>query len=149
MKQTFNHHEALLALTSVVAWADGENQIQEIDACVQMFAHEGIREKAIETFNEKAERINDDDKIYRLAIATMKTQKPRLRVKAVAWMYQVAAVASSSVNGEESNVEIWETSSKNIDSEEIEWINRARKDLEVSLSDLKEGLAEMPEIQRL
>ncbi len=50
MAYEFDYHEALLALTTIVAWADGENQDAEVDARVQMIVHEKITDSVFDAF---------------------------------------------------------------------------------------------------
>lgn len=150
MDQSFNYEEALLGLTTIVAWADGENQSSEVDARVKMMFHEGISADTLQDYSEKHERIGDHNDVYRLCVASLKTKSASEKAKACAWMYQVAMVAANGKDGDLDYIEdTWEANNSNLDNVELEWINKARADLGVSLAQQKYEFEKLPKIERV
>ena len=150
MDQSFNYEEALLGLTTIVAWADGENQSSEVDARVKMMFHENISSDTLEEYSLKHERISDHENVFRLCIASLKKSASSEKAKACAWMYQVALVASNGKDGDLDYIEdTWEANNSNLDNEELQWINRARQELGVSLSEQKYEFEKLPKIERV
>ncbi|MCP4522474.1 MAG: hypothetical protein GY827_12405 [Cytophagales bacterium] len=147
MKQTFGYHDALIALSTIVSWADGERQDPEVDATIEMVAYERISEKTIEKYQQKTERITKEEDIFRLAIGALLNESQQRRANACAWMYKVALMASdksTDVKGEH-----WVDSAKHLDQEELDWINQACKGLEVSEEDMAEAYKKLPTIHTL
>ena len=150
MDQSFSYEEALLGLTTIVAWADGENQSSEVDARVKMMFHEKISAETLEEYSAKHERISDHENVYRLCIAALTNKSSADKAKACAWMYQVAMVASNGKDGDLDYIEdTWEANNSNLDNDELKWINKAREDLGVSLSQQKYEFEKLPKIERV
>lgn len=147
MKQTFSYHDALIALSTIVSWADGERQDPEVDATIEMVAHERISEKTIEKYQEKTERITKDDDIFLLAIGALLKEKSYKRANACAWMYKIALLASD--KNTEVEGDTWVDSSKHLDQEELDWINKACKSLEVSGKEMNDAYKRLPIIHTL
>ena len=147
MKQTFSYHDALIALSTIVSWADGERQDAEVDATIEMVAHEKISEKTIEKYQEKIERITKDEDIFRLAIGALLGESIQKRATACAWMYKIALLASDKTTEKEGDH--WVDSAKHLDQKELNWINKACKSLEVSSKDLNEAYQKLPVIHTL
>lgn len=147
MKQTFSYHDALIALSTIVSWADGERQDPEIDATVEMVAYERISTRTIENYETKTERITKEEDIFRLAIGALLAEPVYKRANACAWMYKIALLASdktTDVDGDQ-----WIDSAKHLDQEELNWINKACKSLEVSGKELNEAYKKLPIIRTL
>ncbi len=150
MEQSFSYEEALLGLTTIVAWADGENQSSEVDARVKMMFHEKISTDTLESYREKHERIINHEDVYLLSIAALKNKSAAEKAKACAWMYQVAIVASTGKDGDLDYIEDkWEAHNENLENEELVWINKARADLGVSLAQQKYEFDKLPDIERV
>ena len=150
MEQSFSYQEALLGLTTIVAWADGENQSSEVDARVKMMFHEKISTETLESYKDKHDRISNHDDVYLLSISALKMRSATEKAKVCAWMYQVAIVASNGKEGDLDYIEDkWEGHNENLDNEELVWINKTREDLGVSLAQQKYEFDKLPDIERV
>lgn len=155
MEQTrFNYSESLLATTTVVALADGNNQPSEVDVRVNMIFEEGISNDTLDEFENKFRKINDLEKVYTSAVDTLKKSNKENQLKAVAWMWQVANVGTSDEDevidlGHLEMVENWNNRNQYVDLEELYWINRIKKDLKLSLKEMKEVWKSLPEAKRI
>ena len=150
MVHKFDYQEALLALTTVIAWADGENQDAEVDARVQMIVEEKISDTTFDAFKVKYDEINDFEKLFELAILTLNPLSCEEKGRALAWMWQVANVAEEGVRGRLDYIEdVWKSNKDNVDLEELQWINRAKKDLNVGLEDFKTAFSKLPQANRI
>jgi hypothetical protein len=150
MVHTFDYQEALLALTTVVAWADGENQDAEVDARVQMIIEEKINDSTFDTFKIKYDEINDFEKLFELAILTLTPLSTEQKSRALAWMWQIANVASEGMQGRLDYIEdVWKNSKENVDLAELQWINRAKKDLKVGIEDFKSSFSKLNKTDRI
>lgn len=147
MKQTFSYHDALIALSTIVSWADGERQDPEIDATVEMVAHERISTKTIENYETKTERITKDEDIFRLAIGALLGEPVYKKANACAWMYKIALLASDKTTDVEEDH--WIDSAKHLHQQELNWINKACKSLEISGKELNEAYKKLPIIHTL
>ena len=49
----FTYDESLLGLSTIIAWADGNNETPEVDARVQMIFEEKITDDSIESYKNK------------------------------------------------------------------------------------------------
>ena len=54
MNDKFTYHEALLGLTTIVAWSNGENMKSQVDSRVNMILNEGISNTEIDVFKAKS-----------------------------------------------------------------------------------------------
>lgn len=150
MIENFSYHEALLGLTYVVGWADGENQNSETDVKVQMIMHEGIGNSTLEDFKLKMNVLQEHEATFNHAIKTLKQVSKEQQLAACAWMFSIAIVASSGTQGElDYDSDNWITSSENIDEEEKIWVDRALKELNVKENDVKSAFRALPEIKRI
>ncbi len=152
MNNKKNYHKSLLALTNVVAWADGVNHPSEVDTVVTMILHEGIENDTISEFKTQFEAADSLEDTYTDAIETLKAEDEQLQSNAVAWMWQVANVTT---NKEDEEIDLgyiedhWVNKTKYVDLEELVWINRARKELGLSLEAIKEKFKNLPETKRI
>lgn len=152
MSATFNYNETLLALTTLVAWADGENHPSEVDTRVTMILHEGIGNDELEDFQEKYNEIGDLDKVFEVAITSLKLHPVEGQAKAIAWMWQVANV---STNEEDEEVDLgyidenWVNRSEYVALNELVWINKTRKALGVDLDLIKSEFMNLPATKRI
>tara|TARA_B100000809_G_scaffold131728_1_gene129472 strand:- start:253 stop:708 length:456 start_codon:yes stop_codon:yes gene_type:complete len=150
MVNKLDYQEALLALTTIVAWADGENQDAEVDARVQMILEEKISNSTFDTFKIKYDEINDFEKLFELAILSLKPRSIEEKSKVLAWMWQIANVAAEGINGRlDYTQDVWKNSNDNVDLGELKWINRAKKDLEINLADFKTAFNKIPQANRI
>jgi hypothetical protein len=151
MLDKFTYNEALLGLTTIIAWSDGENHKSQIDVRVNMILNEGITNTEIDIFKSKYEEINSFDKIYKNSIEALKKESAEKQNRAMAYMWQIAAVSSP----KEETLDLdyitdnWENKTGYVDLEELKWINMARHDLGVKLSDFKREFAALPESKRI
>jgi hypothetical protein len=152
MMDKFTYNEALLGLTTIVAWSDGENHKSQIDIRVNMILNEGISNTEIDAFKAKYEEINSFDKIYKLSIEALKKVDSDKQSRALAYMWQIAA-ASTSQEDEALDLDHitdnWMGQTGYVELEELRWINHTRKDLGVKLDDFKREFAALPEAKRI
>ena len=150
MASTLDYQEALLALTTIVAWADGENQAAEVDARVQMIVEEKISNDTFDSFKTKYDEINDFEKLFEMALSSLQPLSIEEKGKALAWMWQIANVAKEGVKRSLDHIEnIWKKSNNNIDLDELVWINRAKKSLKINLDDFKIAFQKIPNTNRI
>jgi replicative superfamily II helicase len=150
MVNEFNYQEALLALTTIVAWADGENQDAEVDARVQMIVKEKISNLTLDQFKIKYDEINDFEKLYNLAINSIQGLPNTEKSRALAWMWQIANVADLGTKDKLYYIEDkWKNKNHNVDLNELHWINRAKKDLKINIDDFKTAFESLPQTNRI
>lgn len=150
MVHTLDYHEALLALTTIVAWADGENQAAEVDARVQMIVEEKISNSTFDSFKIKYDEIDDFEKLFEVAILTLAPLSIEQKSRALAWMWQIANVAEEGIQGRLDYIEdVWKNDKKNVDLKELAWINRAKKDLKIGLEDFKTAFSKLTKAHRI
>lgn len=155
MKVKFSYNEALLGLTSVVSAADGVFRKAETDARVHMVINEKISNSEIDAFKSKYDELSNIDETYATAIESLTTQSPDLKAKALAYMYLVANVASDGEDNEVTDlnhleeIEDYINDDKYVDLEELVWINKAKKDLKISLKAMKEEFEKIPAAKRI
>jgi hypothetical protein len=150
MVHVLNYQEALLALTTIVAWADGENQDAEVDARVQMIVKEKISTLTFDQFKIKYDNITDFEELYKLAINSIKLLPETKKSRALAWMWQIANVADLGIKDKLYYIEdVWENKKDNVDLNELHWINRAKKDLGISVDDFKTAFHSLPQADRI
>ena len=152
MNDKFTYHEALLGLTTIVAWSNGENMQSQIDSRVNMILNEGITNTEIDVFKSKYDTINDFEKIYTIGIEALKLVESEKQNRALAYMWQVANVGTT----EEDEVidlghitENWINHKGYVELEELKWINQAKKDLAINLDDFKKEFSELPLTKRI
>lgn len=150
----FNYYESLLAVTTVVALADGDNKPSEVDVRVNMIFEENIGNDTLADFEQKFRKVNNLEKVYSSAIETLKKSDKDNQLKAVAWMWQVANVSTKDEDemidlGHLEMVENWNNRNQYVDLEELYWINRIKKDLKLSLKEMKEVWKGLPEAKRI
>lgn len=152
MIDKFTYHEALLGLTTIVAWSDGDNHKSQIDSRVSMILNEGITNTEIDIFKAKYDETNSFDKIYKSSIEALKKQDTEKQNRALAYMWQVANVSTSD---EDDDLDLghitdnWVNNKEYVELSELKWINQARKDLKVNLDDFKREFAALPEPRRI
>lgn len=152
MSTIFNYNETLLALTTLVAWADGENHPSEVDTRVTMILHEKIGNDELEDFQAKYNEIGDLEKVFEVAVASLNLHPKEGRAKAVAWMWQVANV---STNEEDEEIDLgyidenWKNRSGYVALNELVWINKARKALDIDLELIKSEFSLLPATKRI
>jgi hypothetical protein len=150
MVHTLNYQEALLALTTIVAWADGENQAAEVDARVQMIVEEKINTSTFDSFKVKYDEVNDFEKLFEAALVTLAPLSIEERSRALAWMWQIANVAKEGVEGRLDYAEdVWKNDNKNVDLKELAWINKAKKDLKIGINDFKAAFSKLNKANRI
>jgi hypothetical protein len=152
MIDKFTYHEALLGLTTIVAWSDGENHKSQVDQRVNMILNEGITNTEIDVFKAKYEEIDGFDKIYKNCILALKKEDSEKQNKALAYMWQSANVSTSKEDDDidlEYITDNWVNNKGYVELEELKWINMARKDLGVNLDDFKKEFAALPETKRI
>ena len=150
MKDIFNEKEALLGLATVITWADGENQRSEIDVLVQLMVEEKITDSDFESFKRKYDEIDDFETVFLMSISVIQNKSLDDRSRALAWMWQVANVADENSEGRLNYIEdVWKNDTKNVDLDELRWINRAKRLLNVDLEDFKSAFNRLPETQRI
>ena len=157
MKIKFSYNEALLGLTSVVSAADGVFRKAETDARVHMVITEKISNSEIDAFKSKYDELENFQETYDSAIDSLKDETIELKSKALAYMYLVANVTSD--NGDDDNevidlnhleeIEDYINDDKYVDLEELVWINKAKKDLNISLSEMKTQFNKIPAAKRI
>lgn len=152
MIDKFTFHEALLGLTTIIAWSDGENHKSQIDSRVNMILNEGISNTEIDIFKAKYDEINAFDRIYENAINSLKKESYEKQIRALAYMWQVANVSTSDSDDDldlEYITDNWINNKGYVELSELKWINQARKDLGVKLEDFKKEFAALPEPKRI
>lgn len=155
MKVKFSYNEALLGLTSVVSAADGVFRNAETDARVHMVINEKISTTEIDSFKSKYDELENIDETYSSAIESLQTEPADLKAKALAYMYLVANVASDEEDNEVTDldhleeIEDYINDDKYVDLEELVWINKAKKDLKISLSAMKQEFEKIPAAKRI
>ncbi len=149
MIDKFTYHEALLGLTTIVAWSDGELHRSEVDSRINMILNEGITTTEIDIFKSKYDEINSFERVYKNCIAVLKNEEYDKKNRALAYMWQLANLSNSE---EELDLEYitdsWMNNKGNVELAELKWINQARKDLDVDLEDFKKEFASLPEPKR-
>lgn len=152
MNDKFTYHEALLGLTTIVAWSNGANLQSQIDSRVNMILNEGITNTEIDLFKNKYEEIGNFEKVYSISIETLKLVESEMQNKALAYMWQVANVGTSE---EDENLDLghitddWINNKGYVELEELKWINQAKKDLNTNLDDFKKEFASLPVPKRI
>ncbi len=154
MDYKFTFEEALLGLTTVVAWADGDNQEAEVDTRVTMILNEGITNDQFNAFKEKYDEINSLEFTYQECIKGLSKLTVEKKAKALAWMWEVANVGTPDEEdmvdlGNLEAVEEWQKRNNYVGLDELTWINRAKKELNVSLTDIKKAFSELPAAKRI
>lgn len=155
MKVKFSYNEALLGLTSVVSAADGVFRKAETDARVHMVINEKISTAEIDSFKSKYDELNSIEDTYNAAIESLQGEHIDLKAKALAYMYLVANVASDEDDNEVTDldhleeIEDYINDDKYVDLEELVWINKAKKDLKISLNAMKQEFNKIPAAKRI
>lgn len=155
MKMKFSYNEALLGLTSVVSAADGVFRKAETDARVHMVINEKISTVEIDAFKSKYDDLKSIQETYELAIESLQNESMDLKAKALAYMYLIANVASDEEDNEVTDLDHLEeleeyiNDDKYVDLEELVWINKAKKDLKISLSAMKSEFSKIPAAKRI
>ena len=154
MDYKFTFKEALLGLTTVVAWADGENQQAEIDTRVTMILNENISNDEFNAFKVKYDEINSLEFTYQECIKGLQKLTIEEKSKALAWMWEVANVGTPDEEdmvdlGSLEAVEEWQKRNNYVGLEELSWINRAKKELNVSLTEIKKAFSLLPAAKRI
>lgn len=152
MNDKFTYHEALLGLTTIVAWSNGENMQSQIDSRVNMILNEGITNTEIDLFKNKYEEINNFDKVYSISIEALKLVEAEKQNKVLAYMWQVANVGTTE---EDTHLDLghitenWINNKGYVELEELKWINQAKKDLNTNLDDFKKEFESLPVPKRI
>ena len=154
MKYNFTFHEVLLGLTTVVAWADGENQQSEIDTRVTMILKEGITNDEFNAFKKKYEEINSLEFTFQESLEALQDMSTEKKAKALAWMWEVANVGTTDEEDmvDLSHLEIvedWQKKKDYVGLEELAWINRAKKELKLSVDEIKAAFEAIPAAKRI
>lgn len=152
MIDKFTYHEALLGLTTIVAWSNGENMKSQVDSRVNMILNEGITNTEIDLFKTKYDEIDDFDKIYSISIESLEKVDIACQNKALAYMWQVANVGTKEEDVEldlEHITDDWVNNKGYVELEELKWINQAKKDLKIDLDDFKKEFANLPVPKRI
>lgn len=151
---SFNYQECLLALTAVVSNADGVNHSSEIDARVNMILNEGISNGTIKGYEAKYAELDGGEKTLQAAIVSLQSETEESKAKALAYMYLVANVGTTDEDelvdlSHLEEVENWQNSDDYVDLEELAVINKAKKELGLSLTAIKEAFKNLPEAKRI
>lgn len=150
MDVKFNFHDALLGITTIVAWADGENQKSELDARVQMILHEEMDSRTIDSFKAKYNQIDDKEKVFEASVEALKELNHEDRIKACAWAYQIAVIAKVGADGElDYDMDTWRINEVNVDPEEKYWIDKTLNALGVSPEEVLVALGALPDVKRI
>lgn len=150
MIEKFTFHEALLGLTHLVAWADGENQGSELDAKVQMLITEQIAESTIDDFKSKHEELSSYEETFNYSMSTLKEESKENQAKACAWMWQIAIIAGVGTDGElDYDIDVWKQDDSKVENEEKNLVEKAMKTLDISSADLKSAFEKLPKIGRI
>jgi hypothetical protein len=151
-KILFDYYEALLGLGTIAAWADGKKQDSEIDASVSMLMNENVPQSSIRSFKKKYDLLQEIEYIYELSVDALLKEDERRRARALSWMWQIANVSDEEDEDKYSFLEDevqWRNAVDHVDLNEIKWINKAKKDLKVSLELFKQEFANLPETKRI
>lgn len=153
MDYKFTLHEALLGLTTVIAWADGENQSSQIDSRVTMILTESITNDEFNAFKKKYDELNSLEFVYLESIKALKKLSIESQAKGLAWMWEVANVATSEDEmvdlGQLEQVEEWIKDKKYVQLDELKWINRAKKDLGLTVDEINKAFEILPAAKRI
>lgn len=153
MDYKFTLKETLLGLSTIIAWADGENQSSQIDSRVTLILKEGISNDEFNAFKKKYDEINSLEFVYQESIKSLKQLDEPSQAKAIAWMWEVANVATSEDEmvdlGQLEQVEEWIKDKKYVQLDELKWINRAKKDLGLSVEAINNAFAALPAAKRI
>lgn len=154
MEYKFTYKDALLGLTTVVAWADGKNQGPEIDTRVAMILEEGITNDEFNSFKKKYDEINSLEFTFQQSIKGLLKLTKEEQAKAIAWMWEIANVSTPDEEemidlSQLETVENWQKHPDYVDLEELVWINRAKKELNLSVAEIKVAFALLPAAKRI
>ena len=153
MDYKFTLNETLLGLTTVVAWADGQNQSSQVDSRVTMILKEGITNDEFNAFKKKYDELNSLEFTYLESIKALQKLPRESQAKAIAWMWEVANVATSEDAmvdlSQLEQVEEWIKSKKYVQLDELKWINRAKKDLKLSVNEINAAFLAIPAAKRI
>lgn len=146
----FTYDEALLGLTTIVAWADGNNETPEVDARVQMIFEEKISDDSIESYKNKYKDLGTLEGIFDSSISSLKNEPIEKQANALAWMWKVANIASEGTDETYGHIdEVWKDKTANVDLKELQWINNAKKALSLPLEDFKKAFAILPTTKKI
>jgi len=151
---TFTKNEASLALTTIVAWANGILDNSQIDTRVQMILEEGITQTEVDEFQEKYDAFPDNFTLYNAAIKALSTEPTEVKARVCAWMWQVANVGTNKnykfvdLSFLEEVTE-WQNKLNYVDVEELNIINKTRKDLHIDLDSFKTAFKNLPVAKRI
>lgn len=146
----FTYDETLLGLTTIVAWADGNNETPEVDARVQMIFEEKISDDSIEAYKNKYRELKTLEGVFKESIASLKNEPVEKQANALAWMWKVANVASEGTDETYGHIDdIWKDRTKNVDLQELQWINNAKKALKLPLDEFKKAFAKLPTTKKI
>ncbi len=151
---SFNYQESLLALTAVVSNADGVNHSSEVDVRVNMILNEKISNSTIKGYEAKYAELDGGEKTLEVAIESLQSEDDEAKAKALAYMYLVANVGTTDEDelvdlSQLEEVENWQNSDDYVDLEELAVINKAKKELKISLSAIKDAFKNLPEARRI
>ena len=146
----FTYDEVLLGLTTIVAWADGNNETPEVDARVQMIFEEQISDDSIESYKNKYKTLGTLEGVFDSSISSLKNESVEKQANALAWMWKVANIASQGTDETYGHIdEVWKDSTANVDLKELHWINSAKKALKLPLADFKKAFAILPTTKKI
>ena len=146
----FTYDEALLGLTTIIAWADGNNETPEVDARVQMIFEENISDDSIDSYKGKYQNIGNLEDVFNESMSTLENEPVAKQANALAWMWKVANIASQGTDEMYGHIEdVWKDKTKNVDIEELVWINKAKKHLKLPLEDFKSAFAALPKTKKI
>ena len=146
----FTYDESLLGLTTIVAWAGGHNETPEVDARVQMIFEEKISDDSIESYRKKYQDLRTLEGVFDSSISSLKNEPIEKQANALAWMWKVANVASEGTDETYGHIdEDWKDRNKNVDLNELQWINNAKKALKLPLEDFKNAFAALPKTKKI
>lgn len=153
MDYKFTLNESLLGLTTVVAWADGTNQTSQVDSRVTMILKEGITNDEFNAFKKKYDELNSLEFTYLESIKALQKLPRESQAKAIAWMWEVANVATTDDEmvdlSQLEQVEEWIKNKKYVQLDELKWINRAKKDLKLSVEEINAAFIAIPAAKRI
>lgn len=151
--KNFTFHEALLALHSIVAWADSKNDDAESDLRIRLKEFEGITKEEYAIFLEKWEWLDTKNEIFNLAIEQLNECSYKAKARACAWMWKTAIISSESAAESkyysDDKEYYWKTDKNNVSKKEDEWIDKAMEKLSVSAEDLNNECGKLPRIKRI
>lgn len=146
----FTYDEVLLGLTTIVAWAGGNNETPEVDARVQMIFEEKICDDSIESYKNKYKETGSLDDVFTKCIESLKKEPVEKQANALAWMWKVASVASQGTDETYGHIDdFWADRTKNVDIHELSWINKAKKSLKLPLDEFKKAFALLPTTKKI